>query len=373
LSLARPLTESPATRQRVGAALWLVGALGLIAASGLAARVPDEQTGPLVIARHLSAIVLTLGLLWLGAALGLRLLQALALPCEVDLETTVFAAGLGLGGVAYLVLACGFLGLLQPPSLGVMLGLAALVLRAELQAIARAIPRLLAGLRRKRAALRRERVLFLALPLIELSLILLIIRTLAPTNGYDALLYHLAGPRELLRLGRLVPLPELIQANMPFTVNMLYLLGLAAGSDEMPNLLHLAFAGLTALAVFGFGRRFFDERVGWVAALVFLSAPALSVYGPVANVDFGWAFFDFLAVYALALWARTDHRPWLIAAGLAVGLSLGSKYFGAITFGALGLAVIWQVVVTHGHGPGFSCAAPWLTACPRRSSPAPGT
>ena len=71
--------------------------------------------------------------------------------------------------------------------------------------------------------------------------------------------------------------------------------------------------------------------------MIFLSSPVLAVYGPLANIDYVWVFFDFLALYAFANWTRDQRPSWLILAGLAGGLSLGSKYLGALTCAAIGL------------------------------------
>ncbi|HYU18416.1 MAG TPA: hypothetical protein VEQ11_06950, partial [Chloroflexota bacterium] len=319
---------------------WTPGAVGAVVASRVySLGAPWDQPSPLAPVDHVYALLLLAGVLWLGAALGLRLLRTLGVSGDLGLESLLFAFGLGLGGLAYLVLACGFLGLLHPWVLAVVIGVLAVLLRAELAELAAALPPLRSAWLDQRARLKQDPVFRLTLPLADLLVAMVALTALAPPTGYDALLYHLAGPKEFLQLGRLAPLPELQQANLPFTVELLYLLGLAAGSDELPGLLHVSFAVLTALATFSFGRRFFDVRIGWLAAAVFLSATALPIYAPMANIDYGWAYFDFLAVYGFVAWARGGHARWLTAAGLAAGLSLGSKYLGALTCAAIGAAI----------------------------------
>jgi 4-amino-4-deoxy-L-arabinose transferase-like glycosyltransferase len=320
---------------------WLLGAVGaLTAAHVYALRLPWDQASPLVLANHLFAVGLLLGLLWLAAALGLRLVRALGLGRALDLESLLFGLGLGLGGVAYLVLACGFQGLLQPWILAALLTVLALGLRAELAELATALSGMVQAWLDQRRELRREPVLRITVPLTEILVGLMALRALAPPTAVDALLYHLAGPKELLQLGRLTPLPDIAQANFPFTVQMLYLLGLSFGSDELPGLLHLAFAVLLAVAAFGAGRRFFSARTGWMAAAALLSAPIAAYYASVPYIDFGWALFDFLAVYAFAVWSQGGPTRWLVIAGLAAGLSLGSKYLGLLTCALIGLGIL---------------------------------
>ena len=329
----------PMTRPAVG---WLLGVAAVIAGHVYAQALPWDQPTPMVVASHAFACLLLIAMLWLGAALGVRALRALGLGQRLSLETLILSLGLGLGGLAYLVLACGFLGLLQPTALALVFAALAIGLRAELAELAKALPVWGRALLAERRLLQRDWILRLAVPMAELTVLILAVRALAPPIAYDAIVYHLAGPREFLRLGRLAPVPDIQQANMPFTVEMLYLLGLAFGSDELSGLLHLSLAFLSGLAAFSLARRFFGARVGRLTILIFLSAPALAIYGPVANIDYGWAYFDFLAVYAFAAWAHDGRRRWLVVAGLAVGLALGSKYLGALTCAAIALAIVLQ-------------------------------
>lgn len=339
-----------------------VALLALLAAHLYRLSLPWDQPNPLALPANLFSLAMLAGLLWLGAALGLRLLRLLGLGGTLGLETALFAVGLGLGGLAYLALGLGLFSLLLPGALALLLACLAVVLRGELAEVAAAVPTARAAWLAELARLRVEGALRLAVPLAAVMLLLTLLQALAPPTGYDALLYHLAAPREFLRLGQVVPLPDLQQANMPFTVEMLYLYGLAFGSDSLPSLLHLAFAVLLALATFAFGRRLLGPRVGWLAAAILLSSSAVPIYARMANVDFGWAFFDFLAIYAVATWAahppeadeaarRSPEAGWLIVAGLAGGLSLGSKYFGALTCGALGLAILVRAARTGGLSP----------------------
>jgi hypothetical protein len=43
-------------------------------------------------------------------------------------------------------------------------------------------------------------------------------QALTPTWDYDALMYHLQGPRIFLDTGKILPLPDVWQANGPFTI-----------------------------------------------------------------------------------------------------------------------------------------------------------
>lgn len=317
---------------------------GIVAGHLLAAARPAAEATPLVVATHLYALLLTAGLLWLAAALGRVVLRSLGVAPAGRLEAGIFAVAVGLGLLAYGTLLLGLAQQLSSASLAVGVGLLALLLRRDLSALVREAPAAVAALVAFRGRLRRDdRALALLVPIAELLVLALLVQALAPPTANDALTYHLLGPRRFLELGGLAPLPDVQQVNMPLAVNMLYLLGLAFGSDEQPAVVHLALALLVAAAAFSFGRRFWGERVGWVAATTFVATQLMLVFATVPYVDYGLSLFDFLAVYAFVVWWRSGRarRPgWLVACGLLVGSALGSKLLGAITALALGLWLV---------------------------------
>jgi hypothetical protein len=71
----------------------------------------------------------------------------------------------------------------------------------------------------------------LLLLVISLILILAMAQALTPPWNYDGLMYYLQAPRLFLKAERIVLLSDIWQANGPFTIQMLYMLGLAGGSD----------------------------------------------------------------------------------------------------------------------------------------------
>jgi hypothetical protein len=171
-------------------------------------------------------------------------------------------------------------------------------------------------------------------------LILSLVQALTPVWDYDGLMYHLQGPALFLRAGRLMLLPDLWQANGPLSAEMLYLVGLAAGSETFSKVLHLAIASLLVLATFAVARRHLGDRAGWLAGGILLGIPILPVWGSLAYADMAWALFEFLAVAAYLEWRASPRRCWLLASGAMLGLALGSKYTGLALFPVLVLAVL---------------------------------
>jgi hypothetical protein len=306
-------------------------------------RIPADVATPLVIASHLYALIVLVGLLWLAAALGRSIMTRAGLTTESRLEQDLFAIGIGLGAISTTVVCLGLARLLSPPVLGIAVATMAVAVRRELASIWLDLPESFRATLALRRSIRREgRVLALLVPMVELLFAALLLRTLAPPFENDVLIYHLRGPQLFLAHGGLEPLPDIQQANMPLAINMLYLLGLAFGSDELNGVLHLALASFVAVATFSFGRRFFGTRVGWIAATTCLSTQLLLVVATVGFIDYGLTFFDFLAVYAFAVWRESGSRGWLVMSGLLVGCALASKHLGITTAVSLG---IWLLVV----------------------------
>ena len=78
---------------------------------------------------------------------------------------------------------------------------------------------------------------------------LTLLYALTPSVQSDALRYHLAGPQEWLKAGRLVYLPYNAFTCFPANVDMLFLLGLGIGGDLLAKAFHFLYLPLCAGAV----------------------------------------------------------------------------------------------------------------------------
>jgi 4-amino-4-deoxy-L-arabinose transferase-like glycosyltransferase len=184
------------------------------------------------------------------------------------------------------------------------------------------------------------------------SFVLTIFGALTPPHHWDALTYHLAAPEYFLETGWIRPVPQIEWSNLPMTAELLYGVGLAFGSESFSQLLHAAFGGITALALWGFAQRRVDRLTAWLALAIFVATPQVQMWARIANIDLALACFIFLATIA-ALHAGdaagdvagsrpwlTVNRRWLVLAGAFAGLALGSKYQAAAAIAPLGLLVL---------------------------------
>jgi hypothetical protein len=222
--------------------------------------------------------------LYAARGFGRFALRRLGLAAVDPLLGLMFSLAIGLGILAYGVLALGLVGWLTPPAVFAWVALGSALAWRE-------------SIRHGREwgdpygpfrvlALGLKVGLWVAVAIFALSLI----QALTPVWDYDGLMYHLQGPALFLKAGRLQILPDLWQANGPFTTEMLFLVGLAAGSDVVSKILHLVVGAILLLSTFAVARRHLGSRGGWLAAGIFLGVPMLPVWGSLAYVDLPGAF-----------------------------------------------------------------------------------
>jgi 4-amino-4-deoxy-L-arabinose transferase-like glycosyltransferase len=100
--------------------------------------------------------------------------------------------------------------------------------------------------------------------------------------------------------------------------------------------------GLTALFVFGIGRRTFNGQIGLWSALAYLTTPGVSYSSGLVSTDVPLLLFWAIALYAFLRAAENNGWLWVVVCGISVGLGLEAKY--AMLYFVLG-AVVAAVLV----------------------------
>ena len=90
--------------------------------------------------------------------------------------------------------------------------------------------------------------------------VLMALGSMVPTGDFDAVEYHLAGPKDYFLAGKIRFLPYNVYTNMPFGVEMLHLLGMEVMDDWwwgglVGQLVVASFAPMSGLAVYLTARR----------------------------------------------------------------------------------------------------------------------
>jgi hypothetical protein len=170
--------------------------------------------------------------------------------------------------------------------------------------------------------------------------------TLAPPSGndYDSLTYHLAVPAQYLRAGKVIELPFDHHSYFPFTLEMLYTLGLAVRGAVFAKLFHWLMLPIGALALVAIGRRAHSTRAGLVAAALYSSMPMVLQEASTAYIDLGFAAFAFLAILCFVGYPSRSRGENLWWSGAFCGFCLGTKYFGWLFFGFLGLWLLSELI-----------------------------
>ena len=306
-------------------------------------------TGPRAILDAAFALGLLGLVLLLAGGLGWKVLRRLGLRELTALERAVFALPLGLGILAYGVLALGLLGLLDSRALLFWLLAVGIMSWSEWSELVARLPGWMSCQLRGFRGLRWGEKAILLVGGLVLGLSLL--HALTPPWDYDGLMYHLLAPRLFLQAGQILPLPDTWQANGPFTIEMLYTLGLAWESDTFAKLLHYVFAICLVLATFGFAQRHQGRTEAWIAVALLLGIPILPNWAPTASADMAWALYEFLALYALMLWRARQENHLLLMSAWMMGFALGCKYLALGGLGTLGVWILWQ-----GRGTGWGKA-----------------
>ena len=346
---------------------------------------PAEITGR--IAGAIGGMLLDLVLLALctvgSMALG-RWLAHWFWPDLKGLERFIFWSGLGFGSNMLLILGLGLLGGVNPVVAYVLLALELFSLwplwRNNSPVMAW---RSLSGYLKEgwRGTSRWEKALVCWL---TGAAVLTLFVSLAPPLAWDALMYHLEGPKQYIAAGRIEALPRLGQASFPFGMEMLFTWGMLLHGDGLAQSFSWLFGLLGAGAIYVFAQRFFTKftnarPVGLLAAALYLSIPHVWLLMTWAYADLMLSFYSLLAFYALLLALSgaptvSQVARYAVLGGAMAGIACSGKYsvvtaafgvlVGALAFGGMARPrpswrSIFIMVVGFGIA-GTISFAPWL-------------
>lgn len=320
-------------------------------------------------------VVAAAGLIAAAAVgLGLILLRLLRVaPALARLERLPIAFGVGASVLGAATLVLGRLGLLEPWPIRIGLGLLALVGAA-------------AEFRPRPAPAGDVPPPDLSLPARSTGALLLVVGpflaimalgSMLPTIDFDAIEYHLQGPKEYYQAGRITFLEHNVYTSMPFGVEMLHLLGMVVLDDWWwgalaGQLLVAAHAPAAGAMVMLAARRWGSPRAALFAGLVYLTTPWIYRLAAIPYVEGPLCYYHAALAYVAGLaWTRAEAsaalRLWGLA-GLLAGGAMACKYpaliSAAIPFGAVATADalrrrLWWAVPAFVAGWAV-VMAPWL-------------
>ncbi|MBN1866305.1 glycosyltransferase family 39 protein [Candidatus Sumerlaeota bacterium] len=185
-------------------------------------------------------------------------------------------------------------------------------------------------------------VLWRFAPLLGLAplVVALFFESLVPDYSGDGYLYHLSAPLYYVSEGGFVRQDWAVYYHYPLLVEMLYAPGLAFGLEQAAILLNFWIALACAAVLYRLGARLFGPFGGWTAAFVYLSAPAIVYWTPTSQPETAGTLFLLLSVWALRRWRSERRVGWAVVAGILSAGMTGSKLLYALFAAALLFAIV---------------------------------
>ncbi len=314
----------------------------------------------------LAVLALLAGWAWLTGDFALSRLTPHDLSLRAwERATLATALGLGLLSMAVLVLAlCGAisgLSLALLLALGLGGGLFGRLRRSKAGPAPKPEP----------APAPEDAIDLCALALIAAALVLLLGASLAPQVTYDALHYHLTMPAAILREGRLVERPDIIQSYFPLGLEMVFVPAMWLRGEVAANLMNWLLLPLTAAIVWSAAGRLIGRPAGAIAACLAVFSPIIFQAGYTDSADLAMSFYTACCLWCLTVPGVRPLRPRFLAgvfAGLAVSFKLVAGYYVVpLALLALGqelmLTPLWRGrlrgLAAFGLGA-FAFGSPWL-------------
>ena len=168
----------------------------------------------------------------------------------------------------------------------------------------------------------------------------LLLGTLTPEIGGDALAYQLNLPKQFLRHGSLAPDPYDYNAYFPLFMNNLYLIGLATGGVMAAKLFHFfcgffLFLAVYRAAVLETGQ----EALSLFVGLVLWVTPTVFNLLSTTYIDVAVAFYSFLSLWMFIAVLDEARPAGFFVSGLLTGAAVSIKYLSLMS--AAGIFAVW--------------------------------
>jgi hypothetical protein len=276
--------------------------------------------------------------LTVATGVGALVLRVCRIPHSSLEQRVFFSFAVGLGATGHIVFVPTVLGILRPSLVWAVVVLLVAAAAGGLRSIGRAVREAAAPATAPPRGAFETCALLLLSGCLALSLFL----SLAPETGRDALVYHLAVPRQCLKAGGFRFLPGDIFSNSPLHPEMLYLLALFLRGEVLAKLLHFGALVGVLLGMWSFCRRHMPENAfPFTGLLLFAAIPTIIVVSGCAYADLFVVLYSLAGIHAFMNWAEKGEAAWLALSGGLCGLAVSTKYT-ALLLPFLGvLGVLW--------------------------------
>jgi hypothetical protein len=276
-------------------------------------------------------------LLFNSYGLGKRVLKIVGFQIQDSIDHLLLSLGIGLGSLGLLGLIFSILHLANETILSLFQTALTLffLVKKDLNPLSADIHALASSLNLSFSQFSRFTKLVL-LPSLAFSFLLALV---PPFESFDALLYHLALPAQILQYGGLQPID-----NAPFWFPSLsenvYLWALGMGSERAAQIIHFLWMLLSALLLWHWASKGWGIEVARKTLLLLASIPSLVMLASWAYADMALVFAATVALYAFTQYRITKAFSWLIVAGVMAGLAMGVKYTSFVLPLTLGFLLV---------------------------------
>lgn len=170
-----------------------------------------------------------------------------------------------------------------------------------------------------------------------------LIGALGPELSFDALWYHLTIPKIFIQEQRIFYIEGglFYYSLMPKLGEMLFIPGLMFGSELIPKLIQWIFGILTSFVIYKISRKYFDEKISMLSAIIFYGSLVVAWQSMVVYIDLIRSFFEVMALWGFLEYVKTKNRTLIIESSVLIGLAVSTKLIALGTIPIFGFLILF--------------------------------
>jgi hypothetical protein len=279
-------------------------------------------------------------LLFNSYGIGKRILRAFNFDSQDPIDHLLLSWGIGLGSLGLLGLLFSAIQLAHENILTIFqIGVAVFfLLRNDLKTLRAEINSLTAALHLSFS----QSGIFTKLVFISLLTFSFLLTLTPPFEAFDALFYHLAQPARILQEGGLRAIDVAPHFWFPNLTENVFLWALGMGSERATQILHFAWAVLSALLIWHWSMKIWNTEIARKALLLLAAMPALPLLASWAYADMALVYYSIAALYAFSQYRITTLNHWLTLIALMSGFAMSVKYTSFVVPLTCGLLLLFH-------------------------------
>lgn len=247
-------------------------------------------------------------------SIGLKAIRLLSLPFNSEEENTVFASVFGLTVVWLVLFALGIIGGFNAKIIISLFIVATLFLYKEFFLVINDLINFF-----KKVSTPWQIALIFYLIFVSFA-------ALTPPHHSEELSYHLTVPQIFAQAGGIVNLPNFWQSYLHSHVHLLTTVGFLFTGYTLAKILIVLLNSLVPLAIYIFGRRFFSQKIGQIAALIFFFTPYYTLFHELVLQEMVLTLFAVCALYLIFLFLyQSPEKKFLYLAAALLGTGTAIK------------------------------------------------